>query len=396
MALNGPPIVDIPEGAGRSRCGGRCAACCLARFLGSLLILSVGSVMGIAAAAMAVEWEPDLRLLYEGRAAYPRVVELADGTLLATFDHPTATGRAIGSTRSTNGGRTWEEYQRVWEEPGPVDLANAFPLQLPDGTILVALRHHRPEQRRYRLEVYASEDQGYHWALRSVLAEGTTGLWEPFLMLLPDGTLQAYYASEEGCYPDQTIEMRSSPDQGHTWGTPLTVASKARSRDGMPAVVRLAAGELLVVFEAQDLPPYRFVLRAVRSRDGGASWSEERELVYRPANPARRPWSAGAPSAVVTAQSRIMVGFQTDEQVRYQPDDPRQDPAAPAYNYLRHTSFAFVTSDDHAETWNPAVHLVGSPEQPACWNALYLLESGRILALTTYQGRVWCKIGCPN
>ena len=86
------------------------------------------------------------------------------------------------------------------------------------------------------------------------------GLWEPFLLLLPDGVVQVYYASEERCKPDQRVEMRTSSDGGKTWGSPVTVAQKRGSRDGMPGVVRLE-NELLAVFEAQDEPPYRFVIR---------------------------------------------------------------------------------------------------------------------------------------
>jgi len=347
----------------------------------------------IAAESAPVVWEPGLHAIFEGRAAYPRVVELADGTLFATFDHRTRTGRAIGTTRSIDGGRSWGQYQSVIEDAGRVDLANAFPLQLSDGTILVACRHHEPDAHRYRLEVYAAAAPAQRWALRSVLAEETVGLWEPFLLLCPDGSLQAYYACEEGCHPDQRIEMRTSADGGKTWGTPVIVACRKGSRDGMPAVARLTTGELLAVFEAQDLPPYRFVIRGVRSDDGGKSWSKDRELVYRPSNPALNRWSAGAPSLIVTSTGKLLVAFQTDERVAYEEGRSDQDPVNRAYNYLRHASLAYVASADNGKTWSRAWNILGDPGSPACWNALYSLRNGSILALTTHQGRVWCKIG---
>lgn len=358
----------------------------------ALLLSDVGRNV-LAAESAPVEWEPGLHAVFEGRAAYPRIVELADGTLFATFDHRTRTGRAIGSTQSIDGGRTWSEYQLVCEDSGRVDLANAFPLQLSDGTILVACRHHKPDARRYRLEVYEAVGHAQRWTLRSVLAEGTTGLWEPLLLLCPDGKLQAYYASEEGCHPDQRIEMRISADGGKTWGTPVIVAGKKGSRDGMPAVARLTTGELLAVFEAQDLPPYRFVLRGVRSADGGKSWASDRELVYRPSNPAPNRWSAGAPSLVVTGTGRVLVAFQTDEQVAYEQGHSDRDPANRSYNYLRHASLAYAASADIGTIWSRAWNILGDPGNPACWNALYPLRKGSILALTTHQGRVWCKIG---
>lgn len=369
--------------------------CVLASLCSALGLVDYGQMV-TAAEATSIEWEPGLHAIYEGRAAYPRVVELADGTLLATFDHRTTTGRAIGCTRSIDGGKTWGQYKQVCEDTGRSDLANAFPLQLPDGTILVACRHHTLAARRYRLEVYASEDQGKHWSLRSTLAEGTEGLWEPFLLQLPNGKLQGYYASEEGCHPEQTIEMRTSIDGGKIWADAVTVARKKGSRDGMPAAALLPTGEILVVFEAQDLPPFRFVLRAVRSMNGGKSWSKERELVYRPTNPARSRWSAGAPSVITTSAGRLLVAFQTDDRVTYEQRSSERDPASPIYNYPRHASFAYLASDDNGKTWNGPSYLLGGPRHSACWNAFCPLHSGRVLALTTHEGRVWCRIGRPQ
>ena len=150
-----------------------------------------------------------------------------------------------------------------------MDLDNAFPLQLADGTVLVAYRRHDRKGHIFRIEVSSSRD-GNDWVVRSTVATGTQGIWEPFLLPLHDGKVQVYYASEEGCFPDQRIEMRTSTDGGMSWGTPVTVAEKKGSRDGMPGVVRLNGQELLVVFEAQDQPPFRFVIRGV----GSLTWAE--------------------------------------------------------------------------------------------------------------------------
>ena len=223
----------------------------------------------------------------------------------------------------------------------------------------------------YRIEVQASGDGGIHWALRGMIATGHVGLWEPFLLLLPSGVVQAYYASEEGCKPDQRIEMRSSSDGGKTWGSPVTVAQKKGSRDGMPGVVRLDKEELLAVFEAQDDSPYRFVIRGVRSSDNGRTWATTRELIYRPRNPVVNRWAAGAPSIIRLPDKRLLVSFQSDEQVSYLQGDRRRDPAVPGYDYVRHSHFAYVASSDNGRTWTRPQHLLGSPEQPACWNALY-------------------------
>ena len=343
------------------------------------------------AAHAQIAWQGEFRPIYPSRASYPRVVRLSDGRLLATFAHSAQGTRVIGCVTSKDGGQTWGNYRKILELPRPVDLDNAFPLQLPDGTILVAYRHHNAGV--YRLEVHASSDGGEHWAMRGTIATGHEGIWEPFLLLLPGGVIQAYYASEEGCKPDQRIEMRSSSDGGKTWTSPVTVAEKKGSRDGMPGVARLNAKELLCVFEAQDVPPFRFVIRGVRSADNGRTWSTARELIYAPQNATKNRWAAGAPSIVRVADKGLLVSFQSDERVTYLAGDRQHDPAMPGYDYVRHSHFAYVASSDDGKTWSRPDHLLGSPEQPACWDALYGLKDATILALSNYRGRIWIRSG---
>jgi hypothetical protein len=343
------------------------------------------------AAQTLVTWKGDFRPIYPSRASYPRVVQLSDRSLLATFAHSMQGTRVIGCVTSKDGGQTWGNYRQIVEYRRPVDLDNAFPLQLADGSLLVAYRHHSAGV--YRLEVHASADGGDHWALWASIATGHEGLWEPFLLNLPNGVIQAYFASEEGCKPDQRIEMRSSFDGGRTWKQPVVVAEKKGSRDGMPGVAKLNEKELLTVFEAQDKPPFRFVIRGVRSADNGRTWSAVRELIYAPQNATRNRWAAGAPSIIRVADKGLLVSFQSDERVSYLPGDRQHDPAMPGYDYVRHSHFAYVTSSDDGRTWTRPEHLLGSPEQPACWNALYALKDGSIMGLSNYQGRVWSRIG---
>ena len=272
-----------------------------------------------------VTWEKEFRPIYPEAASYPRATALSDGRVMVTFAHPTSVGKAIACVFSSDGGKTWAGYRRICEHPTPVDLDNAFPLQLADGTVLVAYRRHDRKDHIFRIEVSSSRD-GNEWAVRSTVATGTQGIWEPFLLPLPDGTVQVYYASEEGCYPDQRIEMRTSTDGGMSWGTPMTVAEKKGSRDGMPGVVRLNGQELLVVFEAQDKPPFRFVIRGVRSSDLGRTWSATRQLIYRPNNLVAAPWAAGAPSIIRLTDGRLMVSFQSDENNAFVAGDRRRDP----------------------------------------------------------------------
>lgn len=339
-----------------------------------------------------IQWEENFQPIYPS-GAYPRATALADGTLLVGFDHAVEGRRSIGIVRSTDGGKTWGDYSEAAQAPSSDDLANAYPLALADGTILVAYRHHTFEKRIYRLEVCASSDKGKTWEKRGVIAAGTTGLWEPLLFELSDGTVQAYYASEENLKPEQQVEMRSSSDGGRTWGEPVIVARKKGSRDGMAGVVRLRDGSLYAVFEATDIPPYGFVVSAVRSRDDGKTWSADRELIYKPSNPVLAGWAAGAPSVVRIKGDQLVVSFQADDSVVFQKGDKYGDPAAPGYDYMRNSSFKYVTSLDNGRTWSAPVTLAGSPGNPSLWNALYVPSEGKILALASFNGRVWSKRG---
>lgn len=352
-------------------------------------------LLALAAVAQAAEPLAGFVPLYDGAAYYPRAAELADGTLLATFDHRIPGGRAIACVRSADGGKTWGGYRRIAEDSGRVDLANAFPLQLPDGTILVACRHHALDRRSYRLQLYASADEGATWQVRSTIVAGTVGLWEPFLFQASRDVLQVYYASEEGIAPDQRIEMKSSRDGGKTWGEPTTVARKRGSRDGMPAVVRMKDGSLLACFEASDTPPFRFVIRTVRSTDDGATWSAERSVAYQPANAARQRWAAGAPCIAAGKDGRVVLSFQTDEDVAYRQGDPQADPGASGYRYERHTALKIVTSAD-GRSWSKPATLAGSPTASATWPGLCGLRDGTVLVLTTWGGRSWCRVEGPE
>lgn len=361
-------------------------------FFNWLLLLAAETT---AADAGSVSWEKDFRPIYPEAAAYPRAAVLSDGRLLVAFAHPTPAGRAIACVVSSDGGKSWAGYQRICEHPKPVDLDNPFPLQLADGTVLVAYRHHNRRNRKFRIEVSSIKD-GDPWTLRSTVAIGSQGIWEPFLLALPDGAVQVYYASEEGAYPDQRIEMRTSGDGGKSWGMPVTVAEKNGSRDGMPGVVQLDNRELLAVFEAQDVPPFRFVIRGVRSPDLGRTWSATRQSIYCPQHLVAAPWSAGAPSIIRLPDGRLMVSFQSDEKIPFVAGDPRRDPGHSHYNYLWHTHFACVASLDQGQSWTAPISLLGGPDDPANWNALDALKDGTVFALTNHRRRIWIKAGATD
>ena len=87
---------------------------------------------------MTDTWDKEFRPIYPEAASYPRATALSDGRVMVAFAHPTSVGKAIACVFSSDSGRTWAGYRRICKHPTPVDLDNAFPLQLADGTVLVA------------------------------------------------------------------------------------------------------------------------------------------------------------------------------------------------------------------------------------------------------------------
>ncbi len=315
---------------------------------------------------------------YDG--AYPRVARLADGTLLAGFDSAITDGRAIRVSRSSDNGRSWADLSTVAQHTGDIDLANAFPLQLASGRVLMAFRHHDLFESPiiYRLEVCYSDDNGGSWKFLSAIeANSGTPIWEPFLLAAPDGSLQAYYARERENNEQDNV-MRRSWDGGETWGPLVTVSTALGSRDGMPAVSQLENGHLLAVFEAfRDGEWGMFVIKSVLSTDQGSSWGN-RSLVYAPADGSRK---AGAPYIVTLGNGQLLASFMTDE------DSATVD--WPHYAAMKVVASVDAPASGSGGWLAPAATSV---EPAAYWPGLFALPNDDILCLYS-QGGVKLKIG---
>lgn len=251
---------------------------------------------------------------------YPRATRLADGTLLGVYEHYVAASDqlVLSAIASDDDALQWAPLADLAAEPATPGrtLGNPHPIQLADGTVLVAFRHHDPAPVgiNYRLLVSASPDLGQTWTFRGEIetfVSSSVGIWEPFLFLTPAGTLQVYYAKERDGGAAQDIVLRSSTDAGATWGLERVVAGAPGSRDGMPGVTVLQDGSLLAVFESFRDPGTnnRFVVRSAGSADDGVSW-QDRAIVFAPIDPLR---NAGAPQVVTLADGRVAASFMTDD-----------------------------------------------------------------------------------
>ena len=189
--------------------------------------------------------------------SYMRATKLENGDLLGTYAAVNGTNRTIETVRSSDGAKSWEHVAQVTTGSASTsEIDNAFPLQLPDGRLLVAFRNHDKEQGTsdeftwFRLTLCESTDGGKTWQYLSQIAqrdatERNTGLWEPFLRIADDGSLQAYYSVENSA-DDQDNVMRTSTDGGRTWSEPVQVSgSNITARDGMVGIAETGNGTLM-------------------------------------------------------------------------------------------------------------------------------------------------------
>ena len=162
-------------------------------------------------------------------------------------------------TRSSDEGRSWSNPVLCGPDKGYFIVNNDRILRCQNGTLLIPAACHAVELtevpgkgnrlsiRTGTLWIFASEDDGFTWTVRAQnirlpYSRGlTTGVQEPGLVQLSDGTLWCYIRTDAG----KQYECFSS-DQGKTWSTPLP--SWFSSPVSPLSVKRLSDGRLLAVW----------------------------------------------------------------------------------------------------------------------------------------------------
>lgn len=131
-------------------------------------------------------------------------------------------------TRSYDEGKTWSEPTSCIDDPDYYVVNNDRVIRLSNGNILFAAALHTVRKEKVTNEhispaeahFFLSEDDGQRFydvgvALRSPISGDTTGLQEPGLYEMADGTVWAYFRTRLGCQ-----YAAYSRDGGHTWSEP--------------------------------------------------------------------------------------------------------------------------------------------------------------------------------
>ena len=207
----------------------------------------------------------------------------------------------VFSTRSTDGGATWETPRKV--DVSPYEWASPFGkiISLPDGTLLAPvysgyypMAGEKPPERQGEFAgLMRSHDDGQTWGGISLI---TRHFNETALVRLADGTLLAALRSAEG---GLTAVTRST-DEGRTWSPLQEVTLKSQH----PAdLILLQSGAVLMVYGCRIEP---MGARARLSRDGGRTWGPEAILWDDAIN-----FDCGYPSSVQLADGTIVSVYYT-------------------------------------------------------------------------------------
>lgn len=200
-----------------------------------------------------IEWDNTSLVCIAEEGGYPRLIKQVDESLLAVYENRRGD---VVIKKSFDNGSTWSDPVVSFEafnftdtntgEETRVNIANPEIIQLPDGDLLLAvnLRPRIEGIYPFSIALKRSSDNGATWSDADILFQAAElfrdGCWEPSFLLLPDGTIQIYFANE---YPyqesdEQEISVLTSADNGFVWDSqPKKVSFRQNHRDGMPVGV---------------------------------------------------------------------------------------------------------------------------------------------------------------
>ena len=199
---------------------------------------------------------------------YPRGIRLehngsANGTMLATFEQYTNGKPVFPIYRSTDTGNSWTKISEVADtqngwgmrwQPQLFELPTAIG-NFPAGTILAAGDSVPSNRSGFKIDMYASTNQGQTWTFVKTIANGGgRPVWEPFF-LVNGNKIIVYYSDERDSSHSQKLVHQVSTDLVN-WGSVVDdVATSTQSnRPGMSTVAKLPNGNYVMTYEFGGAP----------------------------------------------------------------------------------------------------------------------------------------------
>ena len=199
----------------------------------------------------------------ENTNLHPNILEMNDGTLLCTFcDERLPVGDEylhlyfrIGYMLSTDQGQSWSDHEFL---PDTTSMGNEPAIQIADGTVLRIASSRFDSSRQYdSVVIFASEDNGQTFDIRSTIEADDHHMHEPALVEMKNGRL-AILTRPDGdiCFSD---------DKGEGWTKPVRTGMNVYD----PHVVQLPNGVLAAFHGCY----FKNGLRVCLSKDNGQTWN---------------------------------------------------------------------------------------------------------------------------
>lgn len=196
-------------------------------------------------------------------SSYGRAHRLNDGRLMVCY----TSGSSAKIKFSSDNGKTWSKAAAtVQTKSEEFRMANNEFVQLSSsnphhpGRIIYAIneRNLKGDIFPFHISVCTSDDNGAKWSeLKRIYSSSSAGgCYEPFVLELPDGTVQVYFADETPYaygaeHAFQNISVIESSDGGDSWGEKRIVCYTYGQRDGMASAI-LYGGNIYVSIEHRD------------------------------------------------------------------------------------------------------------------------------------------------
>lgn len=320
-----------------------------------------------------VEWDQSSLTCVVTSGNYARMHRLNNGALMVAYEG----GGNVYTKKSMDSGKSWSLPARAFAAfdyklgtaTCRVNCANPEFVQLPNGNILIACNYRPSEAEVYpfSIAVTQSSNSGVTYKSPKVVFKAaprsTEGCWEPAPLVLPDGSLQLYFANESpyASTDEQEISMLSSQDMGVTWSMESSkVCFRAGHRDGMPVPI-VSGKDLMVAIEDNvngQFNPYIVRSAVVNGWSPFVSgYSANRYRAHAEALPSNV--YAGAPYLIRTDQNVHLLSYQTtvDAGIDWTLSKMAVVTADSTGRDFRNVSYPFVVPAGKNALWNSLVDL---------------------------------------
>ena len=336
-------------------------------------------------------WDLNTYTTIFSHGSYARAIQLQDNRIMAATG-----GGGIRVSYSSNGGRTWSTEQRIVSNPSNIDNCVPDLIQLADGTIIVAYNP-RPSapystDRKFGIRCKRSTDNGKTWSDEIFVNDAqhtfNDGCWEPSMLQLPSGEVHLYFA-DEGPYTnsgEQQISMCRSFDGGLTWSPAQRVIFRAGTRDGMPVPILLDDGQtIVVVFEDNGWPGisdfFPTTARCPLNVNWNNYWVDANSAARKQTlstDLAIRP-SGGAPYLRKLPSGETVLSWQS------------------SYGNNGRLNYWFAVGNEKAEDFRALSNPFGATTTAqVLWNSIAVVDTGEVLAIGGYDGRIDVIKGYPK